>query len=436
MYNLNIIEGVIKMEEKKISRNIIFSVVAVLLLVVVVAGATYAYFTATASTAKQEVKTGSLAMGFESGEFLRADALMPISDSEIKTKAAELDFSVTNQGTEHMNLTISLTDIEISDDLKDVDFRWGLYNKDKDLGIAFGIFEDMGTQTSVTLLTDTIIDAVLDENEEDITKNYTLRVWIHDDGANQNYMQGETFSAKVTVDGEPVKYTPEECFGFNNGTVTSYDYETCGVAGVDVVIPKSIDGVAVTTIGSSFWSTGDGLPWGTDEYIESMILPDTITKINDEGIYYFAAASESEITIPESVITIGNSGFSASLARNIPESITTIGSYAFYGNISAVIPGSITSLSEGAINESSAENIILMEGINEIQDYALSGNYYVTSIEIPSSVTTIGSNAFADNEYLTEIIVRGKTSAPATFDENWNCKDYDCTERYNVVFRP
>jgi len=233
------------MEEKKTSKSIIFSIVVVLLLVVVVAGATYAYFASSSSTAKQEITTGSLAMGFTNGEFLRADSLMPISDSEIKTKAAELDFSVTNQGTEHMNLTISLTDIEISDDLKEVDFRWGLYNKDTDLGIAFGIFEDVGTSTSMVIYRDTIMDAVLDENEEDITKNYTLRVWIHDDGANQNYMQGETFSAKVTVDGEPVIYTPESCFEFEDGSITHYDHETCGSDTI-VVVPKTIGGEPVT----------------------------------------------------------------------------------------------------------------------------------------------------------------------------------------------
>ena len=428
------------MEEKKISRNIIFSVVAVLLLVVVVAGATYAYFTATASTAKQEVKTGSLAMGFESGEFLRADALMPISDSEIKTKAAELDFSVTNQGTEHMNLTISLTDIEISDDLKDVDFRWGLYNKDKDLGIAFGIFEDMGTQTSVTLLTDTIIDAVLDENEPDITKNYTLRVWIHDDGANQNYMQGETFSAKVTVDGEPVKYTPEECFGFNNGTVTSYDYETCGLAGVDVVIPKSIDGVAVTTIGSNFVYCDGGCNWWTDDdvTINSMILPDTITTINNEAFVYSSALYDSPLTIPDSVITVGNTGLHGANIRNLPESVTTVGENSLAFNSIDVVPGSISEVSSSAFYSLESNNIVLMEGITTIGESAFS-ELKNTSIEIPSTVTTIVKDAFGQNysePNLTEIVVRGKSSLADFTDATGLTTEGGLPEGVNVVFRP
>ena len=444
------------MEENKNSKSIIFSIVAVLLLVVVVAGATYAYFASSSSTAKQEIKTGSLAMGFTNGEFLRADSLMPISDSEIKTKAAELDFSVTNQGTEHMNLTISLTDIEISDDLKDVDFRWGLYNKDKDLGIAFGIFKDIGTNTSVTLLTDTIIDAVLDENEEDITKNYTLRVWIHDDGANQNYMQGETFSAKVTVDGEPVKYTPEECFDFDltTGTITGYDTDwqgtTCRtdkVDGVDelaVVIPKTIDGVTVTKIGENVMNFVEGNPY-VDFYnysINKVILPDTITQIGDGAISYNVL---NHLTIPDSVTDIG-SMYAVAIDVTIPESVTS-GSFSatFYGDEivesdTLVIPGSMATIVESAFGESRFEKIILMEGITTIEKIAFSGAYGITSIEIPSTVTTIGEKAFVDgNDYgkdMTQIIVRGKTSIPSTFDENWNCKNDGCTERYNVVFRP
>jgi len=256
------------MEQKKINRNIIFSVVGVLLLIAVVAGATYAYFSATASTAVQTVTTGSLTMGFTNGDIVRASGIVPIADSEIKTKATELDFSVTNTGTEHMNLTISLTDIVIPDALKDVDFRWGLYNKDTGVGLSFGIFKDIGTATSMVIYRDTIIDAVLDDELPDITNNYTLRVWIHDDGALQNYMQGQTFSAKVTVDGEAITYTDESCFEFDSGTITSYS-DTCPK---DVVIPKTIDGVTVTSIGEFAFGGSS---------VTSVIIPNTVTSIGN-----------------------------------------------------------------------------------------------------------------------------------------------------------
>ncbi|MBE6152955.1 MAG: hypothetical protein E7166_01830 [Firmicutes bacterium] len=374
---------------------------------------------------------------FTNGEFLRADTLMPISDSEIKTKAAELDFSVTNEGTEHMNLTISLTDIEISDDLKDVDFRWGLYNKDTGVGLSFGIFKDVGTSKSMVIYRDTIIDAVLDENEEDITKNYTLRVWIHDDGANQNYMQGETFSAKVTVDGEPISYTPESCFGFEDGTITNYHYyedtdelynKACGA---DVVIPKTIGGEPVTAFDDTD-SEGFGL------VANNLIIPDTITTFGTiYGVYV------DHVTIPESV-TFASIDVGDIKSIMIPESVQDL--YLIDNTIekTVVIPGNVENVAihiGDAGEPNTIENIIFMDGITKISEEAFKGNYSLTTIEIPSTVTSIGKDAFESNDDLTEIVVRGKTSAPSGFAENWDCKFYDwetgeCTERYNVVFRP
>ena len=171
---------------KKINRNIVLSIVAVILLVVVVIGSTVAYFSARSQTELQTVTTASLALDFTNGDIVNATNITPIADSEIKTKATSLPFSVTNTGEQHAKITISLTDITMSEELKDVDFRWGLYNADTDVGLNYGVFQYIGDETAVVIYRDTIIDAA----DPDITNNYILRVWIHDDGTLQNYMQG------------------------------------------------------------------------------------------------------------------------------------------------------------------------------------------------------------------------------------------------------
>jgi len=74
-----------------------------------------------------------------------------------------------------------------------------------------------------------------------------------------------------------------------------------------------------------------------------------------------------------------------------------------------------------------------MDGITEIPEYAF-GMFDFEEIEIPASVTTIESMAFAENPNLTKIILRGKTSVPDTFDENWNSTGEG--NFYNVEFRP
>ena len=97
------------MEEQKINKKITFSIVAVLLIVLVTIGATYAYFSAQGTTGTQTVTTGTSSLVFDKeGSVVTIDGLVPINDSEIKTKAAAFPFSVTNTGNQHMNITIQL----------------------------------------------------------------------------------------------------------------------------------------------------------------------------------------------------------------------------------------------------------------------------------------------------------------------------------------
>jgi len=361
------------MEEQKTNKKITYGIVAVLLIVLITIGETYAYFSAQAETDVQTVTTGTLTMGFETGDTLNLTGLIPIKDSEIKSKAAEIPFSVTNTGSEHMNITIKLKDITIADDLKDVDFRWGLYNTDTDVGVSFGIFKYAETGGEEIIYRDSIIDAGSPK------KNYILRIWIHDDGAEQNYMQGETFSAKIDVTGTAIDYTPESCFEFDSstGTITGYDADTCGT---DVVIPKEIDDVAVTKIGDYAFDADQ-----SSVDLTHVIIPDSVTEI---GVGAFddwgGNIILTHITIPESVTKIGDMAFDGNPLSTVilPDSVTTVGYNAFEGC-----------------------------------DF--------TTIEPPSSVmviTVIGENNFDGSPFkscdnLQEIILRVKTSIPAGFEE-------------------
>ncbi len=230
-------------QEKKIKKKIVVAMVTMFLLIVTLIGTTVAYFNAQAQTDVMTIKTGSLTMGFTSGNTLNAGWIHPITDADIKTTATSLPFSVTNTGDQHMNLTISLTDITISEELKDVDFRWGLYNADTGNGLSYGVFKDIDDATEMVIYHDTIIDSA----NPDITKNYILRIWIHDDGTNQNYMQGKSLSAKVTVARDAVEYTDASFFTMGGSEITDYD-ASCGK---DVVIPKIIGKNTVKTIHGS-----------------------------------------------------------------------------------------------------------------------------------------------------------------------------------------
>ena len=421
-------------EEQKINKKITYGIVAVLLIVLITIGATYAYFSAQAETDVQTVTTGTLTMGFETGDTLNLTGLIPIKDSEIKSKAAEIPFSVTNTGSEHMNITIKLKDITIADDLKDVDFRWGLYNADTDVGISFGIFKYAETGGEEIIYRDSIIDAGSPK------KNYILRIWIHDDGAEQNYMQGETFSAKIDVTGTAIEYTDEDCFTFDEstGTITGYGvmYDEDGKCPSDVVIPKEIDDVAVTKIGDYAFDADQ-----SSVDLTHVIIPDSVTAIGETAFYY---SSISHITIPESVTKIGTSSFEEAYLSQvtIPESVTELGSHPFIWSSFdlIVLPGSINSIDVGFF-DTDISNIILMEGITSIGSNAFDKSGGFETIEIPSSVIRIEKNAFIGSSNLTEIVLRGKTEVPDTFATDWNCTGWNystdsCTKYANVVFRP
>ena len=203
------------MEEKKINKSIIFSVVAVLLIVVVVIGATVAYFSAQAQTDVQTVTTANLSLEFDddSATILGSD-ITPISTSEVLTKAPHKNFTIKKGATSSdIYATIKLTDITIPEALAEYDFKWALYqNTNK---IATG---DFGGKTSedIILATNQLINSTTGVS-------YDLYIWINETGLNQNTMQGQTFTAKITASGDNTKKNTlaSVILGENNANVTT-----------------------------------------------------------------------------------------------------------------------------------------------------------------------------------------------------------------------
>ena len=155
-----------------------------------------------------------------------------------------------------------------------------------------------------------------------------------------------------------------------------------------VTIPEG-----VTSIGYRAFESCIGLT--------SVNIPSSVTRI--ENSTFENCSSLTSITIPESVTTIGNyvfSGCSSLVSVTIPSSVTTIGEYAFNNCsklTSVTIPSSVTTIGENAFYKCSGlTSITIPEGVTSIGNYAFSGCSNLTSVTIPSSVTTTGDNAFKD----------------------------------------
>ena len=158
---------------------------------------------------------------------------------------------------------------------------------------------------------------------------------------------------------------------------------------------------------------GETLKWGCYE----SVIPDGV-KIIGIGAFEGCGAL-TEITIPDSVKTISFRAFyncEKLKSINIPDSVETIGQYAF-AYCSALqtvnLPHNLTVINnEVFYGCENLTDIIIPEGVESIKDSAFADSGLV-SINIPSSVISIGKNAFQWCVALTGINYSGTI-------EQWN----------------
>ena len=153
-------------------------------------------------------------------------------------------------------------------------------------------------------------------------------------------------------------------------TITNYDgFST-------VTIPETLGGYPVTAIGNFAFS---------HDYITSVTMPDSVVSIGNYAFYN--RTSLSSVTFGSGVVSIGDSAFSNCSALTeivIPDSVTMLGTNAFYG---------CTKLA----------SVTLGSSLTAIPSQTFYGCSALTSISIPAGVTSIGSWAFYDCTALKDV---------------------------------
>ena len=131
---------------------------------------------------------------------------------------------------------------------------------------------------------------------------------------------------------------------------------------------------------------------------------------------YLNGALVTNLTIPDSVTSIGGAAFSGCsglTSVTIPDSVTSIGGSAFSGCsglTSVTIPDSVTSIGDYAFRYCSGlTSVTIPDSVTSIGGWAFSGCSSLASVTIPNSVTSFGlwDTAFSDCNNVKNATVPG-----------------------------
>lgn len=216
-------------------------------------------------------------------------------------------------------------------------------------------------------------------------------------------------------------------------SITITDYPDTAVG--EVVVPETIVGKPVTTIGSDAFSFCSGitsvtLPSGLTTIgsraflnctsLVSAPIPETVTSIGDSAFY--SCIQLTSIVIPSGVTVIQPSSFDScrnATSVSIPEGVTMIGNSAFYNCASlpsVTIPSTVTSIGSFAFSFCSAlTSIEIPAGVTTISPSTFADSTSLTSVVLPAGVTTIGNSAFGNCTSLTALVLPSTVSSIGSF---------------------
>lgn len=311
---------------------------------------------------------------------------------------------------------------------------------------------------------------------EDPTKDgYIFDGWYFDNDIFENPFTSNSFldtplSSDVTVyakwigeadtniNHEETLQTGEFTYAFNSDGESYYLASYIG-SDKNLIIPSMYNGYPVTSIGSQVFKDNKSIEYlvANDVLIieyEAFSGADKLKYIEFknaktiESYAFSGATSLTSITIPNSVISIGEYAFSGAsslesmtipfLGQSRTSSYLTdfgyifgkssfTGSYLANGyyipnNLTEVVITDATSIGNSAFyGVRSLTSITISNSVTSIGNYAFSGSIGLTSIIIPNSVTTIGNYAFYGSMSLTIYIEAHST--PSGWYPNWNPDD-------------
>ncbi len=237
------------------------------------------------------------------------------------------------------------------------------------------------------------------------------------DPAVNSFWEREGTSSSVNANESPTKRAYVEIRGMkrSNGTdsILGYYYAFGNillgykyVSGDNIDLPDSVNGFNITVLASNTFNIDNAASFA----VNTMELPTNIVKINTNAFVKanvrtsMAGTNEKTYSrlndIADDVFT--GMGF----YENSNSGMLILGAVlvkAQYTATTIVVPDNIQTIMKSAFDNSQASTIVLGNSVSVIGASAFAHSSYLTAINIPNSVTTIGSEAFNDCAKLSNV---------------------------------
>ena len=210
-----------------------------------------------------------------------------------------------------------------------------------------------------------------------------------------------------------------------------YNHETKEVLPINIILPQNLitiepycfenAQIKQLTIPDTVIEIGNGAFYFCEQ-LASITLPSGLQKISDYMFDY--CINLASITIPAAVTEIGAEAFAhAGLTSiTIPSTVTILGSGAFRGCESLAhmdIQANVTAIPDDFAPECPLTSLTLPNTLQTIGESAFikASGFQVTELTIPASVTSIGTNAFGSN-YANQMTLTVLPTTPPTLGRN------------------
>lgn len=303
------------------SKNKKFMIFGIIILVIAVVSSTLAYYIwSSGEQIKISTTVGGAYVYFDGGSAIENATLRPVAD---KSKGITKNISMRADAT-GVTANVYLDLVTLPDSLKDVSFRYAIYNGSTLAKEGNFSSTSLSSSTSSCTVNNTTHITLLSNVSVPTTKRtYTLYIWI--DGANYinpKSMMNQTFSFKLHADGTGAILNNEYELTNSDGNTYTPTYNGSGTKTIRSSAPLSkfkevkVDDV---TVDSSNYTLTEGSTIVTfkEAYLQSLSVGDhTFKIISTDGIASGKITIKKTVTAAQMITNLYNNSDKTAVTNN------------------------------------------------------------------------------------------------------------------------